>query len=662
MSLKEDSVAEKAETLSAKDTATAANNVASSSHTSPAASTGDLSSENASNELISPEMSPPTSTPKAASIKDSINLSSTDPRQNTETALSSHGISELKEREDESGSLSNDPGFQMIDRDFRDSSISIQSLSGIRPPSDDSIFHRIQRFEDASEVDLPIEGYRRPQSTGIGSVLDNKYRITHKIAEGGMGIVYGASHTKLGKQVAIKVIAPGTLSNEESRRRFVREAKASTLLSSPHTVRVYDYNVSQWGEPYLVMEFVSGTNLNQLLKSHTEPMDPERAVHITKQIAQSLMEAHANGLIHRDLKPSNVMLMHLKGHDDFVKIFDFGVVKFADAPEESDLTRQGVVLGTPRYMAPEQITSPSTVSFPADIFSLGLILYYMLTGEKPFGDASQDMVRISRITGKSVNLPKSLDIPGALRNLYVRMTSSDANKRPNAEEVFVELKQIENELKAGTFSGSHSFNHIHGNGFFGSVYGKASIFLSFPLLLGLIWWFWSPAAPPNTITPPPSRERGTSQTQKQGSDTKVPTPPVKAPSPAPQPERPRPPAPVVVPDAGATPEKEPTPPRKTEPSETVTVKPPKSRRSRRRRKRKARDREYRIVSSPSGAKVYSLGKYLGKTPLLVKKPAGQAVTYLVKRGGFITYRLLIPANASNRTYSVRLREISIEIP
>lgn len=571
-------------------------------------------------------------------------------------------LADLKELEDESASLSsNSEDFSPPPSSDSSMSMSINSLSGLRPPNDDSIFNRIQRFEDASEVDLPLEN-KRPAFTSVGSVLDNKYRITHKIAEGGMGIVYGAAHTKLGKQVAIKVIAPGTLSNEESRRRFVREAKASTLLSSPHTVRVYDYNVSQWGEPYLVMEFVEGTNLNQILKKG-EAFDTERAVHITKQIAQSLMEAHASGLIHRDLKPSNIMLLHLKGHDDFVKIFDFGVVKFADGPEESDLTRQGVVLGTPRYMAPEQITSPKEVSYPADIFSIGLILYYMLTGEKPFGDASQDMVRISRITGKGVHLPKNLEIPPTLRSLYERMTAQDPKRRPTAEEVFEQLKSIENELKSNSFSGSTTFSPQR-SGFFGSVYGKASIFLAIPVLLLGVWWFSS--------TKPDQPTKGTTV-----ASAHAPTNPRDATPNTPNPAQ-RGAAPA---QRNTTPERrtEPTPERRTEPTprRETTENPPPPRRQvddrpvpptvrshpRKSPRKKSRYTEIRVTSSPSGATVLGTdGEALGKTPLTVKKPNHQPMTLQIKRGGFFSTKLVIPAKANRKSYNVRLREINIEVP
>ncbi len=580
-------------------------------------------------------------------------------------------LADLKELEDESASLSSNlEDFNAPPSSDSSMSVSLNSLSGLRPPSDDSIFHRIQRFEDASEVDLPQEAHKRPAFTGVGSVLDNKYRITHKIAEGGMGIVYGAAHTKLGKQVAIKVIAPGTLSNEESRRRFVREAKASTLLSSPHTVRVYDYNVSQWGEPYLVMEFVEGTNLNQILKKG-ESFDVERAVHITKQVAQSLMEAHANGLIHRDLKPSNIMLLHLKGHDDFVKIFDFGVVKFADGPDESDLTRQGVVLGTPRYMAPEQITSPRDVSYPADIFAVGLILYYMLTGEKPFGDASQDMVRISRITGKGVYLPKSLDIPHGLRSLYERMTAQDPKRRPTAEETFEQLKSIENELKSNSFSGNTTFGSHHG-GFFGSTYGKLLIFLAIPLLLLGFWWMY-PAKPDRTAQP--NATLGASKSPVT-SRSLTPTPPLSSQRDAVPTRRPEPAPPRREDTRPAPPRREddtrPAPPRReddtrpTPPRREVDTRPtPRIVRSnpRKSNRRKSRYMDIRVTSSPSRATV--LGpeqQVLGKTPLTVKKPIHQSMTLQIKRGGFFATKLVIPAKTNRKSYNVRLREINIEVP
>jgi len=320
------------------------------------------------------------------------------------------------------------------------------------------------------------------------------------------------------------------------------------------------------------------------------------------------------------------------------------------------------VLGTPRYMAPEQITSPKEVSYPADIFSIGLILYYMLTGEKPFGDASQDMVRISRITGKGVHLPKNLEIPPTLRSLYERMTAQDPKRRPTAEEAFEQLKSIENELKSNSFSGSTTFGP-HRSGFFGSVYGKASIFLTIPLLLLGVWWFSS---------------------TKQGQPTKG-TTLASAGASNPRDTKPITPIPaqrdVAPAQRNTTPERrtEPTPERRTEPTprRETTDRPTPPRREvedrpvpptirshpRKSPRKKSRYIEIRVTSSPSGATIIGPdGEALGKTPLTVKKPNHQPMTLQLKRGGFFSTKLVIPAKTNRKSYNVRLREINIEVP
>lgn len=544
--------------------------------------------------------------------------------------------------------------------DERSYSHSTGSVS-ITPPNDDSVFNRIQQFSDASEVDLPLEpdgAVKAHRITGVGSILDKKYRIVDKIAEGGMGVIYGAVHIKLGKKVAIKILSPGTLTNKESHKRFIREAKASTLLASPHTVRVYDYNVSLWGEPYLVMEFISGHNLRHVLRK-SGAFTAERALRVTKQIAQSLMEAHAHGLVHRDLKPSNIMLMKLKGHNDFVKIFDFGVVKFTQNTEDADLTRQGMVLGTPRYMAPEQIQTPNQVTEAADIYSLGLIYCYMLSGRKPFEEFSSDMVIFQRMKGMEVKLPKDPEITRGMRELFLRMTDKNPDRRPSADEVVGIINQLEAELKVGTFSGISALPKTSSNTF-GTVL-ITTLVLS--LFAGIGWFAFlrpptdnnkQPTKQSNTLgktpkkvaakTPPPVREEPTEEPTQSLDAGDTPTP-TKRPEPRqPEPRRDKP-----------------KPPRRISKKRRVKVARVVRKRKRRRWSRK---KTIRIYSIPGGARVYLEPgkKYVGKTPTNIKKLPRERVVLLIKRSGYFSKKLVIPAKKGKKRYTVRLKEISIEMP
>ncbi|HEY8143883.1 MAG TPA: serine/threonine-protein kinase [Kofleriaceae bacterium] len=216
----------------------------------------------------------------------------------------------------------------------------------------------------------------------IGLVLDHRYRITERIAAGGMGVVYRAERIGLGKPVAVKFLHKTAALMSDHRVRFEREAAAMSRLTHPNLVSIIDYG--SWEElPYLVMEYHRGSSLRNAL-DESGALPPERAVFIGRQMLAGLASAHAVGVLHRDLKPSNVLLVGSPG-EDLVKILDFGVAKLLDSgggPTEVSVVA-GRVIGTPAYMSPEHARA-EPMDGRADIYSVGLLIYEMVTGKRPF--------------------------------------------------------------------------------------------------------------------------------------------------------------------------------------------------------------------------------------------------------------------------------------
>ena len=233
---------------------------------------------------------------------------------------------------------------------------------------------------------MPPPAARRDPFLGI--VLDEQYELLELIARGGMGRIYRALQRSLDRQVAVKVLdmeqLGGAAARKDFERRFSLEAASCAKLKHPNTVVVYDYGRADNEDVfYIVMELLDGTTLQELLEE-SGPMTAPRAIHVALQVAGSLGEAHENGMVHRDLKPSNVMLMPRGADPDYVKVLDFGLVK----AEDTQLTQSGALLGTPRYMAPEQIANDA-VGPAADIYGLGATLYHMLAGRPPFDSDSK---------------------------------------------------------------------------------------------------------------------------------------------------------------------------------------------------------------------------------------------------------------------------------
>jgi serine/threonine protein kinase len=230
----------------------------------------------------------------------------------------------------------------------------------------------------------------------IGRDIAGQFKILEKIGSGGMGAVYKAEQPEMRRFVAVKILHPRYLSRPDLVSRFRREARAMSHLSHPNTARVFLYGQLDDGACYFVMEYLAGKNLAQTVRAEG-PMDVTRAVNIMVQVCGALEEAHKQGIVHRDLKPENVFLTTQGGISDYPKVLDFGLAKVTERemrPGSLILTQEGMVFGTPEFMSPEQARGEK-LDGRSDIYSLGIIMYELLTGKLPF-DANQPMEFIQK--------------------------------------------------------------------------------------------------------------------------------------------------------------------------------------------------------------------------------------------------------------------------
>ena len=230
----------------------------------------------------------------------------------------------------------------------------------------------------------------------VGTMFAQRYRILRKLGEGGMGRVYLAEHTRMGRRDAVKIIGPARMTDPDLVSRFGREAANASRIQHPNVTAIYDFGETSDGIAFIAMEFVDGEPLSVILEREG-PLSPGRAVEIARQTADGLSTAHLLGIVHRDLKPDNIMIvMHADGTER-VKIVDFGISKAIDAGPSQQVTRSGHVIGTPKYMSPEQL-SGDPLDGRSDIYSLGCVLYQMLTGEAAFSSPSGEPAIIVRLT------------------------------------------------------------------------------------------------------------------------------------------------------------------------------------------------------------------------------------------------------------------------
>lgn len=223
-----------------------------------------------------------------------------------------------------------------------------------------------------------------------GQILLGKYRFERVIGRGGIGLVAKAHHLHLDESVAIKFLLPQAAKDKEVVKRFIREGQAAVKLKSEHVCRVLDVGMMDNGSPYMVMEYMAGIDLRRLLKKHTK-IHPNAAVDFLLQACAALGEAHSLGVIHRDIKPANLFITTRTDGSDILKVLDFGISKVQDTAQE-DITHAHTLLGTPAYMSPEQMRTPKDVDGRTDIWALGIVLYELLSGTRPFrGDAFSEL-------------------------------------------------------------------------------------------------------------------------------------------------------------------------------------------------------------------------------------------------------------------------------
>jgi serine/threonine-protein kinase len=217
----------------------------------------------------------------------------------------------------------------------------------------------------------------------VGTVLGGGYQVTRLIGQGGMGAVYEGVQTRLNRRVAIKVMDRNLAANAEALARFRREIDVTAKLAHPNIVQISDFGTVPTGEPYLVMEFLDGEDLERRL-ARVDRVSFAAAVAIVNQLASALAVTHAEGIVHRDLKPANVFLVKVPGQSDFVKVVDFGISKVLKA-STTKLTRAQMIVGTPEYMAPEQAAGKvDEIDHRSDQWSLACIAWHMLVGQQPF--------------------------------------------------------------------------------------------------------------------------------------------------------------------------------------------------------------------------------------------------------------------------------------
>lgn len=265
------------------------------------------------------------------------------------------------------------------------------------------------------------------------------YELEDRIGKGGMGEVYRARHRLLARPAAVKLISPDALiastpdANAIIVERFRREAEAAATLRSPHTIELYDYGVADDGTFYYVMELLDGIDFHDLVQKHG-PVAPERAVNLLRQACDSLGEAHQKGMVHRDVKPSNMLACRMGLKVDYVKVLDFGLVKkdVKQAEEQLQLTSAGTVSGTPAFIAPESINGSTSVGPAADVYALGCVAYWLVTGQYVFQAPNATMMLLQHIQAAPVppshKSPKP--IPQDFENIILRCLSKDPAARP----------------------------------------------------------------------------------------------------------------------------------------------------------------------------------------------------------------------------------------
>ncbi len=265
--------------------------------------------------------------------------------------------------------------------------------------------------------------------TPRATIVGGRYSLEQLVAEGGMALVYRGRHIELDQIVAIKLVRPELAFDSEATARFLNEARTIAKLKGPHVARVLDSGCTEPGRPFMVLEYLEGSDLRKLLEVNSNlPVDS--AVSLVLEAAEALAEAHASGIVHRDIKPENLFLAKNADGSVGLKVLDFGICKRQTEGSRS-FTLQGRTLGSPHYMAPEQITSPNDVDSRVDIWALGVVLYELLTGYQPFvGDSLSSLcAEVVHSEPRKSLRRENPEVPAALEKAILRCLSKDPNER-----------------------------------------------------------------------------------------------------------------------------------------------------------------------------------------------------------------------------------------
>ncbi|MEZ4402858.1 MAG: protein kinase [Kofleriaceae bacterium] len=293
-----------------------------------------------------------------------------------------------------------------------------------------------------SSSDLPAAGSSTSlpaaEPSLVGEVLDGRYRVTKKLGEGGMGEVYAAEHIHIEKKVAIKLLRPEIVSNQEAVTRFRQEARSASSIGHRNIIGIDDFGQLKDGRIYLCMELLDGQPLNDMIK---EPLPVDRLLNILIQTGHGLAAAHAKGIVHRDMKPENIFVTTGPGGEDVPKLLDFGIAKVAGQDGQNNLTRTGTIFGTPFYMSPEQALGQG-VDARCDIYAMGVICYEVFAGSLPFQGESFMGILTQHITTEPEPIAQRAakagrPLPPGLAEVVAKAMAKDPEKRYRSMDEFV---------------------------------------------------------------------------------------------------------------------------------------------------------------------------------------------------------------------------------
>ncbi len=314
-------------------------------------------------------------------------------------------------------------------------------------------------YEDTSTL-CPNDGtvLQKTDDGLIGQTLADKYRVEELLSQGGMGTVYRGTHILMDKTVAIKVLNPSLAADDTIVARFSREARAASRISHPHALNVTDFGESQNGVVFLIMEYLHGQTLKEVVQA-TGAMPLPRVVEIVRQVCGALDAAHGEGVIHRDLKSDNIMLVDVGG-GDWAKVLDFGIAKIKEpvgGTADPALTSPNLIIGTPQYMSPEQCSQASELDARSDIYSLGVILYELLTGHVPFMGESPTAIMMKHLQEPAPSLlDERKDVPASVGRVVARAMAKRPEDRYQSAGELAEALTLaaQDEAPASTTAGA----------------------------------------------------------------------------------------------------------------------------------------------------------------------------------------------------------------